>query len=474
MATVSLALLKKHVRADDFTEDDDYLQGLLDAAEAHVIAATNRPASELFALGPNRGSLPTAQGIEALGSGLERWNILNSATIASREDMRAAINSVLFSKAYTLLRNVWYSDFVGGNITVDTPAGSEAMSARLTRYRDLYEHRRKDDPQTWLTTHSCVYDLLNKTIYASVQENDTEHVFSLSGGSDTAAANEIFDSLVKVAAFLYEIDYATIDYEYANRYFEGKAPVAPGACSAIRQGNYVGRNLDWLNDYEAVFAIRTPNADGRNAVVGLGGSLASLTIQKVDSGEITDDYKILPFYLQDGVNEHGLFAEMNVVPAKGNTQTVPQISKQDRVCALMLVRYILDRFDTVDNAVAYLRDYTEIFIPTGLMEMGYELHYLLADGTKTVVLEIIDNSVRVIESDKATNFHLYGVEFNEDGGVPTNADVLQALPSQLQQAVIMLAGHWYNQREAVSGVQMAEVPYTLQALIKPFRKLAND
>ena len=45
------------------------------------------------------------------------------------------------------------------------------------------------------------------------------------------------------------------------------------------------------------------------------------------------------------------------------------------------------------------------------------------------------------------------------------------LPATLQQAVLLIAGHWYNQREAVSGVQMAEVPYTLQALVKPYRKL---
>ena len=50
----------------------------------------------------------------------------------------------------------------------------------------------------------------------------------------------------------------------------------------------------------------------------------------------------------------------------------------------------------------------------------------------------------------------------------------EALPVALQQAVLMIAGHWYNQREAVSGVQMAEVPYTLQALIKPYRKLVNN
>ena len=33
MATVDLELLKKHVHADDFTDDDVYLQHLLGAAE---------------------------------------------------------------------------------------------------------------------------------------------------------------------------------------------------------------------------------------------------------------------------------------------------------------------------------------------------------------------------------------------------------------------------------------------------------
>lgn len=58
----------------------------------------------------------------------------------------------------------------------------------------------------------------------------------------------------------------------------------------------------------------------------------------------------------------------------------------------------------------------------------------------------------------------------------TSAELLTdgMLPVTLRQAVLMIAGHWYNQREAVSGVQMSEVPYTLQALIKPYRKLAND
>lgn len=47
-------------------------------------------------------------------------------------------------------------------------------------------------------------------------------------------------------------------------------------------------------------------------------------------------------------------------------------------------------------------------------------------------------------------------------------------PMSLQQAILLLAGHWYNQREAVGTAQMAEVPYTLQALIKPYRRLAGE
>lgn len=64
---------------------------------------------------------------------------------------------------------------------------------------------------------------------------------------------------------------------------------------------------------------------------------------------------------------------------------------------------------------------------------------------------------------KATNYSIYELVVMGNG----------KLPIMLLQAVLLIAGHWYNQREAVSGAQMAEVPYTLQALIKPFRKLAK-
>lgn len=47
-------------------------------------------------------------------------------------------------------------------------------------------------------------------------------------------------------------------------------------------------------------------------------------------------------------------------------------------------------------------------------------------------------------------------------------------PAPLKHAIMMVAAHWYNQRESVSTTQMHEVPDALQALVKPYRKLGSD
>ena len=46
-------------------------------------------------------------------------------------------------------------------------------------------------------------------------------------------------------------------------------------------------------------------------------------------------------------------------------------------------------------------------------------------------------------------------------------------PDELKQAVLLIAAHWYNQRESDAQVQYHSVPNALLALMKPFRKLAR-
>lgn len=57
----------------------------------------------------------------------------------------------------------------------------------------------------------------------------------------------------------------------------------------------------------------------------------------------------------------------------------------------------------------------------------------------------------------------------------TRAELVTAegdLPRMLQQAAMMLAAHWYNQPESASTSQMHEVPESIAALVKPYRRLA--
>ena len=46
-------------------------------------------------------------------------------------------------------------------------------------------------------------------------------------------------------------------------------------------------------------------------------------------------------------------------------------------------------------------------------------------------------------------------------------------PDELKQAVLLIGAHWYNQRESDAQAQFHSVPNSLQALMKPFRKLVR-
>ncbi len=68
MGSVDLNLFKKHVYADDFTNDDAYLQHLLDAAEEAVVLSTNRTLSELKEMGGGELPVSVVHAILVLGA----------------------------------------------------------------------------------------------------------------------------------------------------------------------------------------------------------------------------------------------------------------------------------------------------------------------------------------------------------------------------------------------------------------------
>lgn len=93
MAVVSLALFKKHVRADDFADDDEYLQHLLDTAEVAVITATNRSEAELT--DGNGGAFPAPLQHAAMMLAAHWYNQRESVSTAQMHEVPDALKALI-------------------------------------------------------------------------------------------------------------------------------------------------------------------------------------------------------------------------------------------------------------------------------------------------------------------------------------------------------------------------------------------
>ena len=93
MAITDLALFKKHVRADDFADDDEYLAHILDAAEMAVVTATNRPLEELVEMG--NGCLPVPIRHAAMMLGAHWYNQRESVSSVQMHAVPDTLQSLI-------------------------------------------------------------------------------------------------------------------------------------------------------------------------------------------------------------------------------------------------------------------------------------------------------------------------------------------------------------------------------------------
>lgn len=246
--------------------------------------------------------------------------------------------------------------------------------------------------------------------------------------ASTKNTKDVFKKPKFIKDYLYLFEPKNHDYDNAYRYFNSKRDALLGGCSVVRNGNYVGRNLDWYYDNTAEFIVRVPSSSTHYSSIGICGGLSELSNEFVKSGEYSPLYDILPFQMYDGVNEHGLFAEINVVPTDYG-ENVGHCSSDSKytVSSLMLIRFILDNFESAKNAVTFITKHCTIYFPQALHDMNYECHYMIADRKDTYILEFINNrsvAIKVNDHPYMTNFHISNVIFNPNGTVmtPENGD----------------------------------------------------
>lgn len=214
-------------------------------------------------------------------------------------------------------------------------------------------------------------------------------------------------TLNKLDTYLYEIEFASYDYERAREYYSN-ADILPSACSAVRKRNLYGRNFDYPFSNLVEFVVHA-EPKGKHKSIGIASSIPELTRSVLESGEFIDAFDIIPFATVDGMNDAGVVCNVNVVPGDYGHATGTNPDADETIYTPMVVRYILDNADSASDAIAKLRNIN--IINSG--RVPYDVHWMISDANETYILEYIDGDLEVVENASImSNFYNYGFDGN--------------------------------------------------------------
>ena len=220
----------------------------------------------------------------------------------------------------------------------------------------------------------------------------------------SAAQAASYTAPKKLDPYLYYMEYA----DYAPDLTTGEHVKLGFACSAVRNGNFYGRNLDldYADVPEFVIKIAANEAEGRYASIGLA---AILTLKSNEVDKVTEaDLLALPNITFDGINENGVAMNCNVAPAIDLDFATLRSTNygKPRIHAVSVVRYVLDHAESAAHGVELLKN-MDIYGGYG----SWGLHWMLSDEKETYIIECIDGEL-VVRNDTdniMTNFYVnYG------------------------------------------------------------------
>lgn len=244
--------------------------------------------------------------------------------------------------------------------------------------------------------------------------------------------------IAKIKDYQYDLDYSDIDYVYFEDH-KDEAQISPkklGACTSFWYDGFYGRNLDWAYNKDIEFVVKTPKREGYFGSISVCGGLTDLTRSVMEDGTVNrNSFKLLPFFVRDGINTEGLVCSMNVVPTYNKETISPEVEERHSINSKNLTRFILDRFSTADEAIEYVKSYVKLTNEKTFQDGGYDLHWMIADRNNCYWLETTSTGNWISEQYDTenkkyailTNFHLNTIDWDTitgelDGKFPTPAN----------------------------------------------------
>ncbi len=177
-----------------------------------------------------------------------------------------------------------------------------------------------------------------------------------------------------------------------------------------------GRNFDW---YKAVPIVVVAHSIKGKRYASLSLTDGVYLSVKGDCG-FADRINAAGAYISpfDGVNEKGLFISIALV----KKESVPSDKDKETVSSVLMVRKILDKAATVEEALEIVKKYNIDFFP------GPHVHFLIADANGNgAVVEFTSKGVKTVKHQVpifATNFTFYDKEGKDLKGICWRFDAI--------------------------------------------------
>lgn len=230
--------------------------------------------------------------------------------------------------------------------------------------------------------------------------------------SDTPSGPKV----TKIADYLYEYEATDYPAEAPSVLATDNGHIGVFGCSAVRNGNYYGRNLDFNINEICEFVVRTKASATRpHATIGVVNTcLLTITDDMVKNGLPDSILRYLPWMTMDGINDAGLVCNINVVNAADikehpHTHTNPGAPQ---IVVMHLVRALLDNCGSVAEAKTFIESHDIRPIPT-----TWDGHIMIADPNETVIVEFTGepgNEVKYVVQEQMIMTNFYNHLFDEE------------------------------------------------------------